>query len=126
MAPMIMAYPGELTGVAFLLMRAHAALIVGRLALEGHGQDVLVRVLLGLLALAFLFGFLTRVAAAIAIVALVALIPNAGGALSYIGQALALAALGLVGPGAYSVDARLFGRRVIFSSGASAPHKREL
>ena len=33
---MIMAYPGELAGVAFLLMRAHAALIVGRLAFEGQ------------------------------------------------------------------------------------------
>ncbi|HEY1930119.1 MAG TPA: hypothetical protein VGG92_21825 [Caulobacteraceae bacterium] len=122
---MIMEYPGKLTGVAFLLMRAHAALIVGGLALEGHDLDVLMRILLGLLALAFLLGFLTRAAAAIAVVALAATISNAGGALSGLRQALALAALGLVGPGAYSIDARLFGRRVIFSSGASAPHKRE-
>jgi hypothetical protein len=121
---MIMAYPGELLGVAFLLMRAHAALIVGRLAFEGHGQELLVRILLALLAVAFLFGFLTRAAAAVAAIVLTATISNDAVVLSRLGQVLAVLALGMVGSGAYSVDARLFGRRVIYSSGASGAHKR--
>jgi hypothetical protein len=122
---MIMAYPGGTAGVAFLLMRLHAALIVGRLAFAIHGLGLAGWILLGLLALTFLLGFLTRAAAAIAIIAVLAMIANAAGGLSSLGQALALAALGMVGPGAYSLDARVFGRRVIYSNGASAAHKRE-
>ncbi|HEY2050353.1 MAG TPA: hypothetical protein VGH03_13495 [Caulobacteraceae bacterium] len=121
-----MAYPGGIAGAAFLLMRMHAALIVGRLAFEVHGLDLPVRVLLALVGVAFLLGFLTRVAVAIAVVVLLATISNEVVVLlSRFGQVLALLALGLVGPGAYSVDARFFGRRVVYSSGASAPHKRE-
>lgn len=122
---MIMAYPGEIAGAAFLLMRIHAALIVGRLAFEVHGLDLLVRILLALAGAALLLGFLTRVAVAIAAVVLLATISNDAVVLPRLGQVLALLALGMVGPGAYSVDARLFGRRVIYSSAASAPHKRE-
>jgi putative oxidoreductase len=121
---MIMAYPGGIAGLAFLLMRVQAALIVGRLALEAHGPHLLVRVLLGLLGGAFLLGLLTRAAAAIACVALLATISNAAAALACLMQALALSALAMVGPGAWSIDARLFGRRVIYSSGASVSHKR--
>ena len=122
---MIMAYPGGVAGVAFLLMRGQAALIVGRLAFEAHGLDLPVRVLLGLLGVAFLLGFLTRAAAAIACVVLLATISNARTALACLMQALALLALAMVGPGAWSLDARLFGRRVIYSNGASAAHKRD-
>jgi uncharacterized membrane protein YphA (DoxX/SURF4 family) len=121
---MIMAYPGGIAGAAFLLMRMHAALIVGRLAFEVHGLDLLVRVLLALAGAALLLGFLTRVAVAIAAVVLVTTISNDAVVLSRLGQVLALLALGMVGPGAYSVDARLFGRRVVYSNGPPAARKR--
>ncbi len=64
---------------------------------------------------ALLSGFCTRVAAVICTVLAAAAFIRSGGTLSWLMglQALNAAALAILGAGAYSIDARLFGRRVI-------------
>jgi len=62
------------------------------------------------LSIGFLTPFLSVIACAFAIANL--LIGHHAGNLVYVFSILDAAALALLGPGAYSVDARLFGRRV--------------
>lgn len=66
-------------------------------------------------ALAFVSGLGTRVAAFVLAAAALttALMTDATTALTMVARACACGALGLLGPGAYSIDAKLFGRRVI-------------
>ena len=68
--------------------------------------------LIGLISLAILVGFLTPILATLACLASVANLFFADPNLVYILRILTSAALVLLGPGAYSIDARLFGLRV--------------
>jgi hypothetical protein len=70
--------------------------------------------LIGLVSLSLLFGFLTPILTIIACVAAVAnlLLVDQPIDVVHIIRILTLAALFFLGPGAYSVDARLFGLRV--------------
>lgn len=74
-----------------------------------------VRIPAAVLALALVVGFGTRVAALLLASALVADLLTASGevVLLLLATAGGAAALSLLGPGAYSLDARRFGRRVI-------------
>lgn len=68
-----------------------------------------------LIAVALLTGFCTRLAAIICALLATAAFFRIGGTLGWLTglQALSTAALAILGAGAYSIDARLFGRRVI-------------
>jgi hypothetical protein len=117
---MVMAYPAGAAGVAFLLLRAQAALIAVALALEDRGLPTLLRIVLVVLACALTVGVMTRTAAVIAGAALLGMAAwSAIGVVSAGEQILAMLALAVAGPGAYSIDARLFGRRVIISGAAT-------
>lgn len=111
-------FPPGLPGLALLLLRASVAtaLLLGdyghRAALPGwvHATAILVSLVVSV-------GYLTPIAAAAALachaliwIALGAAVDAAAVALVFSVDALALA---LLGPGAYSLDARRFGRRLL-------------
>jgi uncharacterized membrane protein YphA (DoxX/SURF4 family) len=117
---MVMAYPARAAGVAFLLLRAQAAVIAVALAVEDRGLPALLRIVLMVLACALTVGVMTRTAAMIAGTVLLGMAAwSAIGVVAAAEQILAMLALAVAGPGAYSIDARLFGRRVIISSAAT-------
>ena len=78
----------------------------------------------GALAIALLLGLGTRIVAFVSATAAIAVAFMSGGdiALTMIARACGCAALGLLGPGAYSIDSNLFGRRVIRLE-PRAPHR---
>ena len=108
-------FPQGGPGVALLLLRISVVAFLNIVAAnykESFNLLVLVSVLL--ISISLLIGFLTPVlcviAAALVIVNIV-VNPHAGSVLC--GIAIAnVTALGLLGPGAYSLDSKLFGRRV--------------
>jgi uncharacterized membrane protein YphA (DoxX/SURF4 family) len=111
-------FPPGLPGLALLLLRASVAIallveIYGqRQALSGWLQVVAI-----VISLAISIGYLTPItaAAALAFHALLWLAPTVGvdgAVVSIVFSANALA-LALLGPGAYSLDSRRFGRRLV-------------
>ncbi len=108
-------FPSGPRGAALLLLRFSAASLI---ALGLNRLDPLSAwTVAGLLVVtaALLAGFCTRLAAAICAILAAAAFLRIGGTLSWLMglQALNAAALAILGAGAYSIDARLFGRRVI-------------
>jgi hypothetical protein len=110
-------FPAELPGVALLLLRICVAGMLS--AHAGLLDDVLSPVvrdfLVAALALMLCVGALTPIWCLSAlIVQLAAIVHSEGmGATDAVIHAGVAACLLLLGPGAYSVDARLFGRRII-------------
>ncbi|UNU44466.1 hypothetical protein EAO27_18445 [Sphingopyxis sp. YF1] len=103
-------YPGGTLGAGLLLMRLSNA---AALALDPLPAAAIQSWVAGLLALALLLGLRTR-AAALAGMALALVEAPMGGSLAMtLCHLSALAALTLGGPGAYSADARSFGRRIV-------------
>jgi hypothetical protein len=116
-------FPSGRPGIALLILRVSVAAMLlahGRISEIPAFSSVFLVVLL--LALSLCLGFATPLAATLYCIAGLALLPNAVGfdtkiIVLSIPNAVVLA---LLGPGAYSLDARLFGRRVIvLSSGDS-------
>jgi hypothetical protein len=108
-------FPGGLIGVALLLGRLAAAAVLA-FALRGVVRETAWAVLpVVLLAIGLATGLLTRFAAAACAVLVLVAAARADGTLSAVLALNALQVVGLVltGGGAYSLDARLFGRRVI-------------
>jgi hypothetical protein len=107
-------FPNGPRGAALLLLRVSAASLITfaihRLALSSWAIGALV-----LVAAALILGLCTRLAATLcAALAATAFIQSVGMLSWLMGlQALSAAALAILGAGAYSIDARLFGRRVI-------------
>ncbi len=68
-----------------------------------------------LLALTIIIGFCTRIAAglSVAIAVAIALTIDQAVTLSIVNHVLNAAVLAMIGPGAVSIDARLFGRRTL-------------
>jgi uncharacterized membrane protein YphA (DoxX/SURF4 family) len=117
-------FPSGLPGFALLLLRASVALAI---LLEGyaHRQELsgLVLGALVLLSATLCMGFLTPLAAALALVFQMvawASLDDNGIELHAVAILDALA-LALLGPGAYSVDAYRFGRRIVLPNEVTRP-----
>src|SRR5215217_127910 len=112
-------FPQGGPGVGLLLLRIAAAgmfalNLTHRFEFSSNALHWLMVSLIGLISLGLLLGFLTTILTIIASVAAVANLLLADQAINlvYILTILMSGALFFLGPGAYSVDARLFGLRV--------------
>lgn len=109
------AYPAGLAGGALLLFRFALALFVATTASAVFALQYWPALLLDLLAVALAAGFSTRLVAAVLGVAGGIMLLRGGCAMPMLlsTQILDAAGLALIGPGAFSIDARLFGRATI-------------
>jgi hypothetical protein len=118
------AFPRGAAGIGLLLLRAAAAYQLAGSGIAAASSTAL-GVACGAAALLLAAGFLTPLAAA-ACLACELLCFAAGGAQdigSLVDPILCCLAVGLAGPGAYSLDARLFGRRrVLVDVGTHRKH----
>jgi hypothetical protein len=106
---------GGIAGVALVLLRWSVALVVCASASEFLDWRSLPALVLDGLAVSLAAGFATRIIALSASVAGVLMLGADEGAMpiSLVTRSIDAAALALIGPGAYSVDAWLFGRATI-------------
>jgi putative oxidoreductase len=111
-------YPDGAAGIALVLLRLACAwiafLVIPRLTFPQFSPNASI-VVAAAFALALALGFGTRIVAFVLAAAAIAttLMTGSDSALTMIARACVCAALGLLGPGAYSIDANVFGRRVI-------------
>jgi putative oxidoreductase len=111
-------YPDGAAGIALVLLRLACAwiafLVSARLPLPPFSPNASIGLSVAF-ALTLALGFGTRIVAFVVTAATIAIAFMAGsdGALTMIARACGCAALGLLGPGAFSIDANVFGRRVI-------------
>lgn len=115
---LILRYPDGLFGVALLLLRlSYAAIAYPSLALLWPSPSNAVSIGLGasLLGLALVLGFGARAAGTLLVILLAVGFAETPGLLAWFLLACAggAAAFVLLGPGAFSIDAHLHGRRVI-------------
>jgi uncharacterized membrane protein YphA (DoxX/SURF4 family) len=111
-------YPDGDAGIALVLLRLACAwiafLTIARLPFPQFSPNANIVVSVAF-ALTLALGFGTRIVAFVLAAATIATAFTTGNdsALTMIARACGCAALGLLGPGAYSIDANVFGRRVI-------------
>jgi putative oxidoreductase len=109
------AFPAGAAGIALILLRLSAALWTAAVSVQLWSTSVLHAGLFFLLSFGLTVGFPTRLIAggcAVGLAAWVGMI--AGVATACVsGVIFDMVALALIGPGAYSVDAAIFGRRTI-------------
>jgi putative oxidoreductase len=111
-------YPDGAAGIAVVLLRLACAwiafLVIGRIRLPQFSPNASTVVSVAV-ALALALGSGTRIVAFVlaAVTIATAFTTGSDSALTMIARACACTALGLLGPGAYSIDANVFGRRVI-------------
>jgi putative oxidoreductase len=108
-------YPDGATGVALVLLRLACAwiafLTIARLPFPQFSPNASI-VVSAAFALVLALGFGTRIVAFVFAAAAIATALMTGtDALTMMARACGCAALGLLGPGAYSIDANVFGRR---------------
>lgn len=109
-------FPQGAPGVALLLLRLSVAaiLVMEAAKCSGASSILLLCAVVVLMSVSLSIGFLTPYLSVIACAAAIAnlLIGPDSGKLIHVFPVIDAAALTLLGPGAYSLDARLFGRRV--------------
>ena len=112
-------FPQGGPGIGLLLLRIAAAgmfalNLTHRFNFSSNAVNWLIVSLIGLISLGLLLGYLTSILTIIACVAAIAnlMLTDQPTDVVYILRILTSAALFFLGPGAYSVDARLFGLRV--------------
>lgn len=108
-------FPGGVTGAALLLLRAAVTISLIVLPCGGFPLQSWPAVACYLLALTISIGFCTRIASllAVAMTVAMALAIDHAMSLALVNHALDAVVLAMIGPGAASVDARLFGRRTL-------------
>jgi hypothetical protein len=117
MTSRIALFPGGITGIGLLLLRLSVAVSSLLLAAGLGSFNYIPASIAALLAMGLSAGLKTRVLAILGLVAaLSCLIVGAPPGLAAI-HAISSAALAMTGPGAFSLDARLFGRRTISLTG---------
>jgi hypothetical protein len=114
-------FPTGWPGLAVLLLRVAlcAMLVQSTLEIPASSTSTWITLAVSAVALVICLGFITPLASVLAVASELAAWHLSGGNLQaiHICAILVAAALAMLGPGAYSLDARLFGRRhVIFSS----------
>ncbi len=111
-------YPDGVAGIGLVLLRLACAwvalLAIAPLQLLRLSTDAST-VIAAALAFATLVGLYTRTVAFLSVAAALAgaFVSGSDTAEAMLARACGCAALGLLGPGAYSIDANIFGRRVI-------------
>ncbi len=106
-------FPGGSVGAGLLILRVSVAVSTLLLAAEFTPATYIPQFIGVLFGLALCAGFQTRIVAALSLVApLLCVIAATAPELSAV-HAISAAALAMTGPGAFSVDARLFGRRTV-------------
>jgi uncharacterized membrane protein YphA (DoxX/SURF4 family) len=108
-------FPQGGPGVALLLLRISVVAFLIIVALNHNGPFYrFVLAAISLISISLLIGFLTPFCSGIAVALVIGKMvmnPQAGSVVAVIAIANAVA-LALLGPGAYSLDSKLFGRRV--------------
>jgi hypothetical protein len=112
-------FPAGLPGIALLVLRNCIAFALGGSAFPSGWQHAAYLLLLSMLC----FGLFTPVVCGIAIAAILFNLAHspAVSSANIVVLALSTLSLALLGPGAFSIDARMFGRRILISSASSNP-----
>jgi hypothetical protein len=110
-------FPAGAPGIALLVLRNCIAVALAGSAFPLGWQHAAFLVLLSMLC----FGFFTPVVCGLAVVAILSDLAHspAVDAAKIVILALSTLSLALLGPGAFSIDARMFGRRVLISTASS-------
>jgi hypothetical protein len=116
MKHILFAYPSGAAGCALVLFRLSAAILIAGASVAAFDGDVARTALAYLTSLGLVTGFPTRIIAAACAVAgvYVATTTQVYPVACLAAFILSMLALTLIGPGAYSVDAILFGRRKVY------------
>ncbi|MEG3175350.1 hypothetical protein U1872_03850 [Sphingomonas sp. RB3P16] len=119
MKHILFAFPAGAAGVALVLFRLSAAVCIASAGAKMPHDDTKVAALAYLISLGMMAGFPMRlIAVACAILAAVIASSVQIYPIAYsVAFILSMLALALIGPGAYSVDAFLFGRRTVHLPG---------
>lgn len=108
-------YPGGAAGAGLLMLRLHAALLLADLIFQ---RSSLAALPIGVLIFGVSLGLYSRIVNRLAVIVLGAsllAVPQIS-PIQIASQLSGLVALVLLGPGAFSIDARRFGHRVIYLS----------
>jgi hypothetical protein len=122
-------FPSGIAGAGLLILRvcAAAVLFVDGAAHPSEGKSIWLLLLFAIMSGTLGIGLLTPYAAAIGCLIELTVVweADAQAAFHFIVAALNFAAIAMLGPGAYSLDARRFGRKLISPSAARKPADRE-
>lgn len=113
MKSMFLAFPGGSVGVGLLLLRLSVAGSLTATLLGSADVPAWIQFLSILLSIGLCAGVLTRLLAGLSILAVAAVVTDSVAPVLVILNLADAIALAMIGPGAFSVDARLFGRRTV-------------